>query len=378
MDHPFDGPWTYRAIDNLALHPGKTNEVTIELIEGVLVEGKVAEAGTGKPIVGISVGMYGPARPRSGAAIMSTKTDDQGRYRFRLPPGNTYLYISSGGQGPRGSQSVVIPSNAKSFTAPTIEVRGAAAARPAALPARQKDTVDGVAARGLVCDVSDEPVSGALVVGAIVRAGQAADRKIVRADARGRFSLALAGPKGPNEVLCVSAFKEGLAPATASVALSDAAGKPAQDLKLILARTRPFVGVVQNHHHAPIAGAEVRVQSMKVPVSEGAGTTVTEVPWAVIHDTPVDNALRTTTDERGAFRFPSAPARSLLNLVVTAKGMAVHRTSDFAKQGTIGPRPLGFDEGFLHGSPDAPAKIYLAPEVARNAPKGEAEVREKE
>jgi hypothetical protein len=101
MDHPFDGPWTYRAIDNLALHPGKTNEVTIELIEGVLVEGKVEEAGTRMPIVGISVGMYGPARPRSGAAIMSVKTDDQGRYRFRLPPGKTYLYISSGVQGPR-------------------------------------------------------------------------------------------------------------------------------------------------------------------------------------------------------------------------------------------------------------------------------------
>jgi hypothetical protein len=271
----------------------------------------------------------------------------------------------------------VIPSGVKSFTAPTIEARGAAA-RPAALPAGGKDVVNGVAVRGLVCDVSDEPVSGALVVGAMVRAGQAAERKIVRVDGRGRFSLVLAGSKGPNEVLCVSAFKDGLAPAAANVALTDETGKPAPDLKLIVARTRPFVGIVQDHQHAPIAGAEVRVQSMKAPVPEGAGTTVTEVPWAVIHDTPVESALRTTTDDHGGFRFVSAPARSLLNLVVTAKGMAQHRTSDFAKRGTIGTRPLRFDEGFLHGSADVPATIYLAPEVARNAPKEEPEVREKE
>ena len=95
MDHPSDGPWAYRAIDNLALHPGKTSEVTIELIEGVLVEGKVAEATTGKPIVGVGVGMYGPARPRSGAAILSATTNDQGKYQFRLPAGETYFYIYS-------------------------------------------------------------------------------------------------------------------------------------------------------------------------------------------------------------------------------------------------------------------------------------------
>jgi hypothetical protein len=92
-EHPSDGTWTYRAIDSLALHSGQTSNVTIELIEGVLVEGKVAEAVTQTPVVGISVGMYGPARPRSGAAIAIAKTDDRGMYRFRLPPGETSLYI---------------------------------------------------------------------------------------------------------------------------------------------------------------------------------------------------------------------------------------------------------------------------------------------
>ena len=54
-DHPSDGPWTYQAIDNLALHPGKRADATIELIEGVLVEGKVTDAATGKPIAGAPV-----------------------------------------------------------------------------------------------------------------------------------------------------------------------------------------------------------------------------------------------------------------------------------------------------------------------------------
>src|SRR5262249_32552639 len=159
IDHPIDGPWTYRAIDNLALHPGKRNEVTIELIEGVLVEGKVVEAGTEKPIAGESIGMYGPARPRSGAAILSAITDSDGRYRFRLPPGETYLYLNGRTSGQGGSLSVVIPADARTFAVPVIAVQaGAAGAQPpmvykAALPARNKD-IENVTVRGLACDVS--------------------------------------------------------------------------------------------------------------------------------------------------------------------------------------------------------------------------------
>jgi hypothetical protein len=128
FDHPSDGPWAYRAVDSLPLQPGETVEVTLELIEGVLVEGKAIDAGTGDPVVGLSVGMYGAARPRSGAAILSAKTDDMGRYRFRLPPGKTHLYVATAeyvasvdqaGMGP----DVTIPADTKTFTAPTFKVR---------------------------------------------------------------------------------------------------------------------------------------------------------------------------------------------------------------------------------------------------------------
>jgi RNA polymerase sigma factor (sigma-70 family) len=365
-EHPNDGAWTYRAIDNLALHPGKTNEVEIELIEGVLVEVKVVEAGTGKPIARGFVGMYGPARPQSGAAIMSATTDDDGRYRFRLPPGATRLYTGRTDAGQSGSQSVIIPADVKSFTVPEIEVQPAGPRRPAApraaLPARKKET-NALEVAGFVCDVSDGPVAGALIVGAFVRGGEVSARAIARTDSRGRATLRLAGPKGPNAEACFCAFKEGLAPAATNIRLTGASRAP--DLKLILARMRPFVGIVQDRQHRPIAAAEVRVQSIKVPVTEGAGMVVTEVPWPLIHGTPLEETFRTTTDEQGVFRFPSAPARSALNLVVTAKGMAAHRTTDFSRRGITGIRPLSLDDGFLHGTVDQPAKIYLAPEVPR-------------
>jgi hypothetical protein len=370
IDHPNVGPWTYHAIDNLALRPGKTSEVTIELIEGVSVEGTAVEADTGKPIVGVSIGMYGPARPRSGAAIISAITDDHGRYQFRLPPGSTCFYIASARRSPSGAQSVVIPSGVKSFSIPTIE------ARPDAPPAPKAESLDTITVRGLVCDVSDEPISGALVIGAFIHAGRATNRRIVRASSHGRFALSMTAPENQTDSLCLSAFKEGHAPAVASSRLSDITAKPATDIKLILARTRPFVGIVQDHHSQPIAGADVRVESMRVPVLEGAGMTVTEVPWTLVRNTPIEDALRTTTDEKGSFRFPSAPARSTLNLVVTAKGVAIHRTSDFAKRAALGRRPSGFNDGFLHGTPDSPATIYLAPEVDPNGRRQDAEVRE--
>ena len=167
-DHPNDGPWTYRAIDNLSLHPGKTSEVTIELIEGVLVDGKVVEIGTGDPVPGIFIGMYGPARPHSGAAIMSTNTDAKGRYRFRLPPGKTQLYTSGGPPWSYAGQNVVVPDDVNTFTVPDLKVKRVKPAAPAPAPVPAKVSAkEPIPNRekydfaGVVRDVSDEPIGGA-------------------------------------------------------------------------------------------------------------------------------------------------------------------------------------------------------------------------
>jgi hypothetical protein len=127
-DHSNDGPWTYRAVADTALLPGRTAEVAIELIRGVQVEGKVVDARSGNPVPEVGVGVYGPMRPRSGAAIISAKTDNDGRYRFRLPPGQTHFYVcgpvpAEYGRQPDGGHAVEIPAGAPEFTVPAIEIR---------------------------------------------------------------------------------------------------------------------------------------------------------------------------------------------------------------------------------------------------------------
>ncbi len=132
-DHPAAGPWTYRAVDSADLVPGKATEVKIELIAGVTVEGKVEDENSGKGISGIMVGHYGPMRPHSGAAIVSARTDPEGRFRFRLPPGRTKFYISGAVPGypnpvsqrtsPDSVQEVNIPDKVRDYEVPTLMVR---------------------------------------------------------------------------------------------------------------------------------------------------------------------------------------------------------------------------------------------------------------
>lgn len=503
MDHPNDGPWTYRAIDNLALHPGKTAEVTIELIEGVLVDGKVVDAASGDPVQGLFVGMYGPARPNSGAAIMSMKTDEKGQYRFRLPPGKTTLYTSDSSLRSYAGQVVQIPADVKTFTAPDLKVKKAATPEPAvrkeavgaaaagAVPApiigvekpiakdlrpfqgtwnfdacesvlwytkleviqktwvwaiqgqeitwnrqgekdvrlsftvdpskspnqidltfldgpdkgkmcrgiysfergnlwvcmtepgakvdrpakmvmssdsktallilREKKPDETVSIAGLVRDVSDGPIGGATVVAALLNQDQRVDRQVVTTRPDGRFTLKLTGPKDSKTLAKVYAFKEGLAPAGVSDPESPGA------MTLALARTRLFTCLVQDRDEKPIAEAEVRVRSINAPAPEGQGMVVTEFSWPAIEGTPIERALRATSDEKGLFRLPSMPARSRVNLVVMAKGMRTHRTTDFTLPDMTGRWPRGFHEGFLSGNSDWPATVYLDPEKETKA-----------
>jgi hypothetical protein len=66
--------------------------------KGGFVVGKVIDGATGKPFapaLGQSqyVAHYGPARPRTGAAVTSTKIQDDGTYRLRVAPGRNYVYL---------------------------------------------------------------------------------------------------------------------------------------------------------------------------------------------------------------------------------------------------------------------------------------------
>jgi 5-hydroxyisourate hydrolase-like protein (transthyretin family) len=86
------------ALDSFAVEAGKSRTAPdLALVEGGGLEGRVVEAETGKPLGGqggrLDVGLYGPSRPRSGAACQSGTVDDHGRFRLQVAPGVNYPYL---------------------------------------------------------------------------------------------------------------------------------------------------------------------------------------------------------------------------------------------------------------------------------------------
>lgn len=101
-----DKDWTSVAHDSTPVKAGeKRTGLDIKLIKGGLIVGTV-KFSDGKPIPGIHVGVYGPARPRSGAWVQNTLTDKTGKYVLRVPAGANHVYLQGGpmlGYGPRDS-----------------------------------------------------------------------------------------------------------------------------------------------------------------------------------------------------------------------------------------------------------------------------------
>jgi protocatechuate 3,4-dioxygenase beta subunit len=178
--------WTYRAAKDVTLAPGATAEVTIELIRGIDVEGTVVERGSGRPIEGAQVGVYGPFRPRTGAMTTGARTDARGRFHYRLPSGETYFYVMGPPAGyarlpdDESSRTVTIPEGADRYEVPPIELAPA------------------VTVRGTVVDAAGAPVAGARVVGVCEgsRCVPFAGAEAVT-DARGAFRL----PAGWNNTI---------------------------------------------------------------------------------------------------------------------------------------------------------------------------------
>ncbi len=88
------------ALDSIEVEAGKTYSAPdLSLVEGSWLEGQLVDAVTGKPIsfeskdVKPSVGLYGPSRPKSGAACQYSIIDSQGRFRLHVAPGINYPYL---------------------------------------------------------------------------------------------------------------------------------------------------------------------------------------------------------------------------------------------------------------------------------------------
>ncbi len=94
---------TAAAHEKVDVKSGETlQELNFQPIEGGLVTGSVRDADTGEPVAALSIGAYGPARPRSSAYVQQAKTDEEGRYELRLPPGENMLYVMGAVEGYSG------------------------------------------------------------------------------------------------------------------------------------------------------------------------------------------------------------------------------------------------------------------------------------
>jgi hypothetical protein len=139
--------WTYRAGKDILLTPGETSLVTIELIRGVVVEGSVVAKETNDPAQGLWVSVKGPLRPRTGAFTSMVRTDARGRYRFRLPPGDTDFQVIGPVIGKISRVTVAIPEDRASFEMAVISVE-------------TDPTI-----RAKVLDLNGQPVAGATILG---------------------------------------------------------------------------------------------------------------------------------------------------------------------------------------------------------------------
>lgn len=91
-----DRDWTSVAYDSTPLKEGeKKTGLDLKLIKGGLIVGTVKYS-DGKPVYGTYVGVYGPARPRSGAWVQNCLTDKEGKYVLRVPAGANYVYLQGG------------------------------------------------------------------------------------------------------------------------------------------------------------------------------------------------------------------------------------------------------------------------------------------
>lgn len=75
--------------------------VDIHMVLGGKIVGRVVENGDGLPIdnkrlKNIHVGVSGPSRPRTGAAVLSVPVTPAGTFSIRVAPGKNYIYLMNG------------------------------------------------------------------------------------------------------------------------------------------------------------------------------------------------------------------------------------------------------------------------------------------
>ena len=145
--------WTAKAVEKInLLAGGAQSAVNLSLIPGVILTGTTVAADNGNPVAGVPIGICGPAYPRSSSLfVQSVRTDANGAFTARVPPGEQFVYVSSNtpadgfGRPSPDSKTITIPDGQTA----SVEFR---------LP-----RVLMVPVKGKVVDPDGNPVAGASI-----------------------------------------------------------------------------------------------------------------------------------------------------------------------------------------------------------------------
>jgi 5-hydroxyisourate hydrolase-like protein (transthyretin family) len=96
------------AVEGVAVKEGESVRIPdLVLTSGALITGTVVDQATGRPLEGVHVGCYGPHRPRFSGVLDSVRTDPDGRYRLRVAPGTSHVYVAAAVQ----TENLAAPSD---------------------------------------------------------------------------------------------------------------------------------------------------------------------------------------------------------------------------------------------------------------------------
>lgn len=280
LDAELAREWTARAHERVPLAAGeRAAGRDLTLIPGALLAGKVTATDNGEPVAGLRIGVYGPARPRSGAWVQSVPTGADGRFALRVPPGEQYVYLQS--EPPEGFLRTAVAER-------TLTVRdGETATVDFAL--RRVGRARPV--RGRVLGPDGQPAAGATVLAFCPGRGDQA--VAVTASAQGGFTLdALLAARAP-----VLRARHGDLATPGGVA---AVGGEEVTLRLQAHALGQLEGTVTNASGGPLRGAEVLL-----------------FEWA--YDSGMETA-RAATDAAGHYRFDGLWPDLRYSVRATAEG----------------------------------------------------------